>query len=108
MTTYYPPITRTRRLTWFAIGATTALVVATLATRRGRHGVGDKMIDAGIWLQTDEGVRLVERSLRAWGGEERRGRERGRHEQEQLQGRNGCGLQNGHRGRGTAADDDRP
>lgn len=85
--------TRTRNLTWFAIGATTALVVAVLATRRGRHGVGDKMIDLGIWMQTDEGVRQVERSLNAWGRSERRERDR----QKQRQN-----------GRGRAADSDRP
>lgn len=58
--------------TWLIAGA---LVVAVLATRRGRFWLADKLIDLGIWIQTDEEVRQVDRVLGAMGRAQRRRRE---------------------------------
>lgn len=60
--------------TWLIAGA---LVVLLLATRRGRFWLADKLIDLGIWIQTDEEVRQVDRVLGAMGRAHRRRQEEG-------------------------------
>lgn len=58
--------------TWFIAGA---VVVLVLSNPRIRFWAADLLIDLGIWIQTDDDTRKVERMLQTW-GRERRERQR--------------------------------
>jgi len=58
--------------TWLVAGAAVVLV---LASRRARFWLADKLIDLGIWMQTDDETRRTEQALRDWGRRARAGRQ---------------------------------
>lgn len=80
------PDDRDLHWTWLVAGAVAVLVTAAFSTKRGRFWIADRLIDLGIWMQTDEEVEAVERSLA----------DRGRHERSQAERK--ASRRNGHAG----------
>lgn len=72
-----------------------AWVVLARCMRRARRALGDRLVDIGVWLASDDETRRVEASLAAWGREEREG-----WEHPPAHHGNGRALRRGEAGRG--------
>ena len=66
------------RRNWFVAGVMTTLALLLLTTRRGRHWISDRIIDAGLWLQSDVDNSDIEEMLTEWGKQQRQHQRRRR------------------------------